>query len=381
MKIVQIGDFPLDYNVIRGGVEASVFGITKALAKDNEVEVISLPNKYLKEDQISNYENVSIHHLANLYHFNSLSFLRIKEIKSIIQAFKADMVHIHSTSFLTLLLVRFLKRKKTGVVVTIHGIFYVEMWKTFKQTKTVANFLRFIFYSVIEYLVILYAKKIIVDTQYVANNLSKLKKKTYYIIPQGIDESYFELEDQYKLNRILSVGSLSYRKGHEYSILAIAKLKKEFPDIKLHIVGIIVPHIQKYYSYLLRLIKENDLEENVFIIPGLPMENLKQELSECYLFILHSYEESQGIAFCEAMAAGKPVVSTQIGGIPYVVEENVNSRLVPFGDVDAFSKNIRDILLDVSLRNRMGKESKRLSSRYSWNTIVLKVLNVYNDKI
>ena len=380
MRIVQIGNFPLNYNVIKGGVEASIFGITKALAKSNEVKVISFPNKFLEKDQILYYENISIHHLANPYRFNSLDFLRMKKVKSIIQTFEADTVHIHNSSVLSLLLVWFLRKKKINAIVTIHGVNYIEKWKTFKQMKTVTNFLQFICYSIIEYLVVLSAEKIIVDTRYVADVLSKIKKRTYNVIPQGIDESYFEIEDQYKPAHILSVGSISNRKGHEYSIMSIARLKEEFQNIRLQIIGIVSSQNQDYYSYLLRLIKEKNMEKHVFISTGLPIEKLQQELRECYLFILHSYEESQGIVLCEAMAAGKPIVATQIGGIPYVVEENVNSRLVPFGDVNAFSENIRDILRDTSFRNQMGKESKRLSYNYSWNTIVLKVLDIYNKK-
>jgi len=381
MKIVQIGNFPLDYNVIIGGVETSIFGITKALAKNNEVKVISSPNKLLEKDQILFYENIEIHHLANPCRFNILSFFRMKEITSIIQAFDAEIVHIHDSSILTLLLVWFLRQKKRNTIVTVHGIHYIEMWKIFKRAKTVVNFLRFVCYSCIEYLVILSTKKIIVDTQYVANMLSKIKKKEYFVIPQGIDESYFELEDQYKPDQILSVGSVSRRKGHEYSILSMAELTKEFPNIRLHIIGVILPQDSEYYSYLLRLIKEKELENHVVINANLPIENLKQEFRECYLFVLHSYEESQGIAICEAMAAGKPIVATRIGGIPYIVEENVNSRLVLFEDVKEFSKNIKEILSDINLRNRMGKESKRLSYNYSWDMIALKILDVYNNKI
>jgi len=255
------------------------------------------------------------------------------------------------------------------------------MWKYFKQQKTVSNFIKFIIYSLFECLVIWTAPKIIVDTRYVADKLSKIKRKTYFVIPQGIDESFFEIEDNYKPNQILSIGSISKRKGHEFSILSIAELKNEFSDIQLNIIGITFSDEQDYYLSLLQLIKEKGLEKHVFINVDLPIEKLKKELEACYLFILHSYEESQGIVLCEAMAAGKPIVATQIGGIPDVVEENVNSFLVPFGDVKVFSDHIRNILLDASLRNRMGKESKRISYRYSWNTIVLKVIDVYTLKM
>lgn len=381
MRIIQIGNYPTDITVIRGGVEASVYGLVNGLAKQNDVEVISTPDRIIPADKIDVFENIRVHYLSNPYHFHLLNFFRIGTICSIIQQFKANVVHIHSSSFLCLLLILFLRLKKIDSVVTIHGVFHIEMWKYFKQQKTVSNFLKFIIYSLFECLVIWIAPKIIVDTRYVADKLSKIRRKTYFVIPQGIDESFFEIEDNYKPNQILSIGSISKRKGHEFSILSIAELKSDFSDIRLNIIGITLPEEQDYYLSLLRLIKEKKLENYVFINVNFPIEKLKRELEKCYLFILHSYEESQGIVLCEAMAAGKPIVATQIGGIPDVVEENKNSYLVPFGDVKAFSDHIRNILLDASLRNRMGKESRRISYRYSWNTIVLKVVDAYTIKM
>ena len=381
MKIILIGNFPTDITVIRGGVEASVYGLTNGLAKQNDVEVISTPDRIIPADRMEVFENIRVHYLSNPYHFHLLNFFRIGIICSIIQQFKANVVHIHNSSFLCLLLILYLRIKKIDSVVTIHGVFHIETWKNFKQQKTVSSFLKYIIYSLFECLVIWTAPKIIVDTPYVADKLSKIKRKTYFIIPQGIDESFFEIEDNYEPNQILSIGSISKRKGHEFSILSIAKLKSEFSDIRLNIIGFILPEEQDYYLSLLQLIKEKGLEKHVFIHVDLSIEKLKKELENCYLFVLHSYEESQGIVLCEAMAAGKPIVATHIGGIPDVVEENVNSCLTTFGDVEAFSNHIRNILLDKSLRNRMGKESKRISLRYSWNTIVLKVVDVYTIKM
>jgi len=375
MKIVQIGNYPVDTTVIAGGMEASLFGLVAALAKQNNVKVISVPNRVIPTDQVVSYENVCVHHLSNPYHFHSLSFLRIGTICSIIQQFKANIVHIHSSSFLCLLLILCLRRKKIDVVVTIHGIFHIEMWKFFKQRKTISKFLKYITYSFFEYLVIWTAPKIIVDTHYVADALSKIKKKKYHVIPQGIDEAYFTIPDNYQPNRLISIGSISSRKGHEYLVRSLVQIIPDFPEIRLYIIGVLFSAEHRaYHASLLKLIHDNNLENHITILTCSPVEELRQILSESFLFVLHSYEESQGIAICEAMAAGKPVVATQVGGIPFVVQHEKNGFLSAFGDVNTFANNIRNLLANPDLRNQMGNESRKLAQHYSWETIASTII-------
>ncbi|GHT14598.1 glycosyl transferase family 1 [Bacteroidia bacterium] len=377
MKIIQIGNFPLNCCTIKGGVEASIFGITKALAKNNDVKIISFPNKLIEKDTAVSHEDFQVYYLSNPYKYNFLSIFRINTFISILKAFRPDVVHIHESTLLCLVILIYLRTKKINTVVTIHGVFYRETWKNFKRIKTVSNFLKFVYYSLAEYMVLLLAKKIIVDTKYVSDSLSKLKKKNYFIIPQGVNDSYFKLEDKYEINRIISIASISHRKGHEYSIRAIEILKNEFPDIVFHIVGSVSGEHQLYYTYLLRLIGEKKMEKNVIITPNLHSEALIQLLEKSNIFILHSYEESQGIAICEAMAAGKPVVATKIGGIPYVVEEDVNGKLCTFGDIETFADNIKTLLVNNQLRNSMGNASRKMSKEYAWNIIADKILKLY----
>jgi glycosyltransferase involved in cell wall biosynthesis len=377
MKIIQIGNFPLNCSSIKGGVEVSILGITQTLAKGNDVRVISFPNKLVKEDITVSETGFKVDYLRNPYKYKCLEFLRMNAYIARFKSFQPDVVHIHESTLLCLILMLYLQFKKINTVVTIHGIFYVETWKTFKQIKTISNFLKFCYYSLFEYFILLSGKKIIVDTQYVADMLSKAKKKNYHVIPQGINNVYFHLKDEWNPMNILSIGSISHRKGHEYSIQAIGMLKKDFPDIKHYIMGSVNKEHEEYYAYLLQLIKDNELENNVYILTGLPSEQLRNSLQTCNIFILHSGEESQGIAICEAMAVGKPIVSTKIGGIPYVVEDGVNGILSTFGDIVTFYKNIKEILLNDELRACMGAASKRKADMYSWDKIVLDVMGIY----
>jgi glycosyltransferase involved in cell wall biosynthesis len=102
-------------------------------------------------------------------------------------------------------------------------------------------------------------------------------------------------------------------------------------------------------------------------------------METCDIFVFHSLEESQGIAICEAMAAGKPVVATNVGGIPCVVKEDVNGKLSAFGDVESFAENIKTLLVDNELRNAMGTTNQKQAQKYAWDKIADEVLKIYNE--
>ena len=100
-------------------------------------------------------------------------------------------------------------------------------------------------------------------------------------------------------------------------------------------------------------------------------------LGQARLFVLHSQEESQGIALCEALAAGLPVVATQVGGIPFVVSEGKDGLLVPYGDVKAFADAIVTLLSDDALHDRMSAQAKLSAQRFDWGAIAAEVMKVY----
>lgn len=84
--------------------------------------------------------------------------------------------------------------------------------------------------------------------------------------------------------------------------------------------------------------------DRITILPDADYDVLLGLYSKATLFALHSEEESQGIVFAEAMAAGLPIVATNSGGIPYVVHDDDNGILCKYGDVDSFACNMDSLL-------------------------------------
>lgn len=385
MKIIQIGSYPIDSHKMQGGVEASVYGISSELSKNNEVVVLDFPRYELQQDCIEESDNLVVYRFIRRKN-NFMAVLRLKSILSVIKKNKPDVCHLHTTGFYYLCLYIILKIKSIPTVVTVHGIACVEKRNLWIKKKNVKNLVKYIFYGFSELFFISICNQIIVDTEYVNKELNIILKKWKIfrspcstVIPQGIDNAFFEVKTNPQKNLLLAVGSLSSRKGHLLLIDVVEQVKKQIPNIFLYIYGALSDNT--YYSFMQEKIKEKGLNENIKIIPNASFNDVLFAYAQSELFVLHSEEESQGIVFCEAMATGKPVVATSVGGIPWVITHKENGFLCEYGDVNTFANYICLLLKDDNLVKKMGAKNKMKAEKYRWYKIADQVTNLYNALI
>jgi glycosyltransferase involved in cell wall biosynthesis len=136
-----------------------------------------------------------------------------------------------------------------------------------------------------------------------------------------------------------------------------------------------------YYEVLKARILELGLEQNIHIYPNLAFNDILELYKNAKLFVLHTEEESQGIVFCEAMATGKPIVTTNVGGVPWVVENNVNGSLSNYGDIDTFANNVIKLLEFDTLCKIMADNNIKQSHKYEWKYISTEIIEVYKSII
>ncbi len=100
------------------------------------------------------------------------------------------------------------------------------------------------------------------------------------------------------------------------------------------------------------------------------------------VIVLPSRREGLGNVLLEAMAHGRPVIGTDVGGIPSVVEHGRNGLLIPSDDPDALRGALTQLLADPDLRSRLGSAGRELvRARASWESVTARTLAVYREAV
>lgn len=159
--------------------------------------------------------------------------------------------------------------------------------------------------------------------------------------------------------RILGVGQLNRRKGFHVLVDALAILKNRDRSFDCTIVGDGAERIG-----LEKAIKNNKLEDNVTLAGALLHEQVQGLLGAADVFVLPCVVSEDGwrdgipVALMEAMYAGLPVISTNILGLPELIDDGVNGLLVPSDDPEALAGAIARLGTDPDLRRRLGEAGR-----------------------
>jgi glycosyltransferase involved in cell wall biosynthesis len=125
-----------------------------------------------------------------------------------------------------------------------------------------------------------------------------------------------------------------------------------------------------------RQIRDRHLEKHVILLGFRPDVLSLHKVFD--VFVMSSVTEGLGTSLLDAMACGKPVVATEAGGIPEVVEDGLTGLLVPVRDPEAMAAAIIRLLHDAGLRRQMGEAAiLSVRERFSVERMVLDTLRVY----
>lgn len=378
MNIIQIGPYPISADCIKGGVEASVYGLVKELAKNHTVDVFDIP-RIGEKDRVERYGNLTIHRYANPGTHNKDAVQRLKEMVRDIVALGPEVCHVHGTNAINKDIYFALQQHGIKMMLTVHGILREEKKQALLRKPSLKALYQYIVQSRDERELLETAPRIIVDTAYVEDKLKTYGLKhvpEMHVIPQGIDEVYYGIQCNSKSYVILCVGAIAPRKGHIYTIEMFNRLRAKGIDAKLRIIGSLAD--KGYYEKLKQMIAESTYKAEISLEANLPREELLKAYAEAKLFVLHSREESQGIVFAEAMATGLPIVATKIGGIPYVVADGKSGLLCAYGDIETMAEMVEQLMMDDAKWKEYSDAAKEIAKNYSWRDIAERIVELYN---
>lgn len=188
--------------------------------------------------------------------------------------------------------------------------------------------------------------------------------KPHVVISPGIDLSLFPrppAREASKRIRLLSVGRLQWKKGHEYSIQVVRKLLDHGFDCELRIIG-----EGAFRKALEVACWQLGVSDRVHLLGELAHSEVRAELSRADLMLHLAVSEGFCNAVLEAQAMQLPVVCSDADGLPENVQDGQTGLVVPRRSVDGTVEALRRLILDPHLRAKMGTAGRaRVESQFS----------------
>jgi glycosyltransferase involved in cell wall biosynthesis len=190
-------------------------------------------------------------------------------------------------------------------------------------------------------------------------------------VPVSVVPRAAEAEDE---TYVLLVGAPWRIKGVDLLIAAFRRLAPEFPAVKLKLLG--------WFPDRERLEALAGGSPQIEILKPRPNPEVLQIISRAAVFALPSRCEGAPVVVLEAMAAGVPVVASDVGGIPSLVREGESGFLVPVENVDVLEARLRQLLSDRDLRKRMGARGYEIAhSEFNETLYVEKFARMVADAV
>ncbi len=304
--------------------------------------------------------------------FGKINYLRVlPALKKEIKKFVPDIVHAHFASSYGLL----------GALSGFHP-FVISVWGTdvfeFPEKSFVHRMvLRFNLSK---------ADKILSTSHVMAEKTSCYTNKEIAVTPFGIDLNVFKKEkisreklSPFKDSDIVvgTVKLLEKKYGINFLIEAFSHLSEKYPEIPLKLLIVGDGNERKPLE---KMVENLDLKDKVHFTGMVSHLQVSQYHKIIDIFAALSEEESFGVAIVEAGACEKPVVVSDAGGLPEVVDDGVTGFVVERKNSYAASKALEILVLDEELRVRMGVAGrKRVEKLYKWKDNVDMMVDIYKN--
>ncbi len=212
-------------------------------------------------------------------------------------------------------------------------------------------------------------------------------KENIKVVYNGCDLNTFTFNHEYhriyrnKLNIsekdkvITFVGELKENKGVYELIGAFKNLLMHHQKLHLLLVGEGSEH-----SNLKQIITVDNLENRVHFIGNKPHNEIANWLSVSDIFVLPTHYEGLPNVVLEAMSCGLPVVASNVGGIPEIIESGKNGILTKSKNVNSLTKSINYLLINEETANNLGSAGRKtIESKFSWERNAKDMVQVYRE--
>ncbi len=188
------------------------------------------------------------------------------------------------------------------------------------------------------------------------------------MIPNGVETTAFTPPDrpQDGLVRLLFVGAMGKLKGERDLLEAVQRVVARVPKLRLLLLG-------HGAEAIAALCQQDNLALLLEHCGPVPHHERHAFFRRADFFVLPSYGEGMPIAVLEALAAGLPIIATRVGGIPELIENEVEGFLLAPGDVATLAARIECLTTDPRLREQMGERGREKARQFDQQVMITRL--------
>ncbi|MBN2880926.1 glycosyltransferase family 4 protein [Candidatus Woesearchaeota archaeon] len=385
MKILQIHDVKLPF---AGG---------EKVVRDTEILLESKEHKVVTYYGAERESTTIIGYLKRVYNLEQR-----KSVEELIKKFNPDVIHIHSTNRVISNSVYSLKKKYPHIkfIRTLHTFLYVTpgngIWnKKLKDKKSIAkeilqedfhntkNKISFVLKLIKARIEISFNKKYIDYficpstslQKYIIEALNLNRNRVVYI-PNFVEISKKNISTEIDTKRFLYVGRVSDEKGIDVVFRSLAEIKKKgVSNCTFDIIGD-GPELNN----LKQLSKDLNIIENVNFLGRIDNNKLEKYYRKCIAVIMPSvWLENNPLVALEAMQYEKPIIASNVGGYPDLVEQNKNGFLFEMGNYKVLAKEMLKLYNNEKLSKKLGEYGlTKLKRDFSKDKHYQKLIKIYS---
>ena len=385
-KRINIAQFHWGFPPIIGGVETHLYLMLPVFAKwGHRVSLLTASCGEAKARE--SYKGIEIFR-SPLMDLNWLFKRGLEgleeEIDKLFRDFlkhvRPHIIHVHNMHYFSKLHIRKLSelaaRDNIPIILTAHNVWdeilFLELIKEINWSHIIA--------------VSHFIKKEIMGVGY--------DDKKITVVHHGIDTKVFsprrdtrDIQNKYPQLKdrkvIFHPARIGLAKGCDISVKALRLIREHCPEVILVMAG--TKNIidwgqtqQKDIAYIVELIKSLKLEKNV-LIDAFSLDEMAQVYSLAKICVYPSSgPEPFGLTMLEAISSGKPIIVTNMGGMPEIIQDGINGFVIKVRDFEALASRVIRLLGDNTLRERLGYTGRQIAlAQYNKERMAKDVLAIY----
>ncbi len=371
LRVAIVALYPFPGKGAPGGVRAVVRNLVGGLQAYDDLELVVIHcHADLEKSQVVEDNGTTVHYIAMpRQRLVPNTLTSIGRVEQKLRQLQPDVVNTHAAHYTVAAL-----RAGCPTVYTIHGVVHREAEV---YTSTLFDRLRFLLENACARYAVGRVSDIVAISPYVLEEYCGLSNARFHRIDNPIPGDFFAVPNLEEEGRLLYAGTIDERKDVLGLLRALALVHQSVPQVRLRVAGRWIS--QAYYQQVVDLIAAEGLQDNVDLIGLQSSDALLQEYARCAAVVLASRQETAPMAIIEAMAAGKPVVATRIGGVADLVEDGRSGFVAEPGDPRALAECMVEVLTNAELRRNMGERAQRLAERFRLPIVAAQYRQLYYE--